>query len=101
VTLEDKSVVTYFWYRFMDQPSLADADLSGADLSGADLSGADRTRLQAIVEKIHAESKCEKDYMAPPKRGKPAALDPALIVRPPKGMEVGFVPIATSQTPGR
>jgi hypothetical protein len=29
--LSDGSVVTYWWYRFIDQPSLQDADLSDAD----------------------------------------------------------------------
>jgi hypothetical protein len=29
--------------------------------------------------------------------GKLAYLDPALIVTPPKGMEIGFVPIVTKQ----
>ena len=30
-------------------------------------------------------------------RGKLVALDPALIVTPPKGLEVGYVPIVTHQ----
>ena len=35
--------------------------------------------------------------MAPPTRGKLVSLDPALLVTPPKGMETGYVPIATRQ----
>ncbi len=35
--------------------------------------------------------------MAPPTRGKLIALDPALLVIPPKGLEVGYVPIVTHQ----
>ena len=35
--------------------------------------------------------------MAPPSRGTLATLDPALLVTPPKGLEVGYVPIVTHQ----
>jgi hypothetical protein len=35
--------------------------------------------------------------MAPPTMGELVALDPALLVTPPKGMEVGYVPIVTRQ----
>ena len=34
---------------------------------------------------------------AAPSRGKLATLDPALLVTPPKGLEVGYVPIVTHQ----
>jgi hypothetical protein len=33
--------------------------------------------------------------MAPPSSGTLARLDPALLVAPPKGLEVGYVPIVT------
>ena len=39
----------------------------------------------------------DRDYIAPPTRGKLVALDPALLVSPPKGLEVGYVPIVTHQ----
>jgi hypothetical protein len=35
--------------------------------------------------------------MTPPTHGKLVALDPALIVYPSKGLEVGYVPIVTRQ----
>ena len=35
--------------------------------------------------------------MAPPPIGKLATIDPEAIVRPPVGMEVGYVPIVTRQ----
>ncbi len=88
VKLSDGSVVTYSWYRFIDQPSLQDADLSDAE----------KNRLQAVVEKIHAHWTMDKDYMPPPKMGTLAAIDSALIVTPPKGLEVGYVPIVTRQS---
>jgi hypothetical protein len=36
-------------------------------------------------------------YLPPPTVGKLADLDPAGIVTPPKGMEIGYVPIVTRQ----
>ena len=35
--------------------------------------------------------------MAPPTIGKLADIDPALMVTPPRGLEAGYVPIATRQ----
>ena len=87
VTLSDGSIVTYCWYRFVDQPSLADADLSDAE----------KTRLQAIVEKVHARWTINREYMPPPAAGTLATLDASLIVTPPKGLELGYVPIVVRQ----
>lgn len=87
--LVDGSVVTYCWYRFIDQPSLQNAGLSEAE----------KARLQTLVEKIQRNWTIDKQYMAPPDRGELAAIDPALIVRPPKGLEFGYVPIAIRQDP--
>jgi hypothetical protein len=87
--LTDGSVVTYYWYRFIDQPALQDADMSDAE----------KGRLQAIVEKIHAAWTPQKEYMPPPGTGTVATLDPALRVKPPPGLEIGYVPIAVRQSP--
>jgi len=85
--LGDGSVVTYFWYRFADQPALLNADLTDAE----------REALQARVEKIHRSWKKDRDYLPPPADGALAELDPALLVTPPQGLEAGYVPIATRQ----
>jgi len=87
VKLVDGSVATYSWYRFVDQPSLQQYQWSEEK----------KAKLQAFVEKIHANWPIDRDYMAPPSRGALATLDPALIVTPPKGLEVGYVPIVTHQ----
>lgn len=87
VTLADGSAVTYSWYRFVDQPSFQQYNWS-ADK---------KARLQSFVEKIHASWAIDRDYMAPPGRGTLATLDPTLLVTPPDGLEVGYVPIATHQ----
>jgi len=83
----DGTVVTYYWYRFADQPALLNADLTDEE----------REKLQARVEKLHRSWKKDRDYLAPPAIGKLADIDPALIVTPPAGLEVGYVPIATRQ----
>lgn len=85
--LGDGTVVTYYWYRFADQPALLNADLTHAE----------RERMQARVEKLHRAWAKNRDYLAPPAVGGLASIDPALIVKPPKGLEVGYVPIATRQ----
>jgi hypothetical protein len=88
VKLVDGSVVTYSWYRFVDQPSFQQYTWSDEK----------KAALQALVEKLHATWPIDRDYMAPPSRGKLVALDPALLVTPPQGLEVGYVPIVTGQT---
>ncbi|RYG25934.1 hypothetical protein EON82_05260 [bacterium] len=87
--LTDGSVVTYYWYRFVDQPSLQNAGLDTAE----------KARLQSLVEKMHGEWTPSRQYMAPPTRGQLASLDRALLVKPPKGLEVGYVPVAMRQDP--
>jgi hypothetical protein len=83
----DGSVVTYYWYRFADQPALLNADLTDKE----------REDMQKRIEKLHRHWKKDRDYLEPPKAGKLADIDPALIVTPPPGLEVGYVPIATRQ----
>ena len=87
VNLADGSMVIYSWYRFVDQPSFQQYDWSDDK----------KEKLQSFVEKIHANRPIDRDYMAPPSRGTLATLDPALLVTPPKGLEVGYVPIVTRQ----
>jgi hypothetical protein len=83
----DGSTVTYYWYRFADQPALLNADMTDAE----------RENLQQRVEKLHRHWTKDRDYLALPTVGKLAKIDPALIVMPPAGLEVGYVPIATRQ----
>jgi hypothetical protein len=85
--LADGSTVTYAWYRFVDQPSLQQYAWSEAQ----------KASLQALVEKMHASWPIDGTYMAPPTRGKLVTLDPGLLVTPPAGMEVGYVPIVIGQ----
>ena len=85
--LGDGSVVTYYWYRFADQPALLNAGLTAEE----------REEMQKRAEMIHKFWAKNRDYLLPPTVGKLVDLDPAQIVKPPKGLEVGYVPIATRQ----
>ena len=88
VKLVDGSLVTYSWYRFIDQPSFQQYRWSEEK----------KAALQALVEKIHAHWSIDRDYMAPPTHGALVTLDPGLLVTPPQGLEVGYVPIVTRQS---
>jgi hypothetical protein len=83
----DGSTVTYYWYRFADQPAILNADLTASE----------REELQKRVENIHRYWTKDRNYLAPPTVGKLAELDPALVVKPPAGLGVGYVPIVTRQ----
>lgn len=85
--LGDGSMVTYYWYRFADQPALLNADLTDAE----------RELLQKRAELLHRHWTKDRQYLPPPPVGTLAELDPAVLVTPPKGLEVGYVPIVTRQ----
>ena len=90
VELTDGSKVTYAWYRFVDQPALQQFKFSGAV----------KDQLQARVELLHKHWNADHDYMPPPTSGTLATLDGAMLATPPKGLEVGYVPIVVRQAPG-
>ena len=86
-TLGDGSTVVYCWYRFADQPAMMMAGLTDAE----------REEAQRRVELLHRAWTKDREYIAPPTTGSLASLDPALLVTPPAGLEVGHVPIAIRQ----
>jgi hypothetical protein len=53
--------------------------------------------MQKRVEMIHRYWNKNKEFLLPPTIGKLVDLDPAQIVTPPKGLEVGYVPIPVRQ----
>jgi len=85
--LGDGSTLTYYWYRFIDQPAIIQANLPD-DI---------RSIMQTRVELIHANWNHTDEYMADPSVGSIATLDPNTIVQPPAGLEIGYVPIVTRQ----
>ena len=89
--IDDGNVVTYYWYRFEDQPAIMKAGLTQAE----------RDQLQAEVVKIHSAWTNGGTYLAPPTMGTLADVDPALLVTPPTDLPaVGYVPIASSEAWG-
>lgn len=88
--LNDGSTVSYAWYRFIDQPSIRALNWSDKE----------RKRIQTKVEQIHKRWKIDQSYMPAPSFGKIASLDAALVVQPPRGWEVGYVPIILRQEAG-
>jgi hypothetical protein len=66
----------------------------------ADLTAAEREALQKRIETLHRNWTKDREYLPPPTIGKLADLDPALVVTPPKGLEIGYVPIVTRQAAG-
>ncbi|WP_235951819.1 hypothetical protein [Crateriforma spongiae] len=83
----DGSEVTYYWYRFADQPAMLNADLTETQ----------RQHVQRRIEMLHQNWTTDRDYLPPQKSGSLAAIDGALVVTPPKGLEIGYVPIVTRQ----
>jgi hypothetical protein len=60
----------------------------------------EREALQRRVEMLHRSWTMDREYLPAPTIGKLADIDPALIVSPPRGLEVGYVPIVTFQGKG-
>ena len=87
VDLGDGSTLTYYWYRFIDQPAIIHANLPEAM----------RQNMQERVEKIHRHWHYTEEYLPAPSGGELVGLDTGLIVNPPKGLEIGYVPIVTRQ----
>ncbi|MFK8024395.1 MAG: hypothetical protein AB8G26_10585 [Ilumatobacter sp.] len=85
--LGDNSVVTYAWYRFVDQPAIRYWDFPDERLD----------QIQSRVEQIHRVWDRRSPTLAPPSTGELASLDPGILVEPPVGLEIGYVPIVTRQ----
>ena len=88
VTLNDGSVVRYTWYRFVDQPAIAALSLSESQ----------KERLQDAAERIHAQWNQQAIFIQPPSEGTLVEVQGEVLVTPPKGAEVGWVPVVISQT---
>ena len=86
-TLHDGSEVVYRWYKFVDQPALQRFKLTAPE----------RSALQAAAEKMQRDW-ANFSIMSPPTSGKLAAFDSGLMVTPPKGLEIGYVPIVVRQS---
>ena len=84
--LRDGSQVTYRWYKFVDQPSLQRFEMNAAEKAG----------IQGAIEKMQKEWN-NFAMMKDPTVGSLVSFDEGLMVTPPKGLEIGYVPIVVKQ----
>jgi hypothetical protein len=81
------SLVEYVWYRFVDQPAIAQLGLDASQ----------REYLQRFVESLHEQAGVNGLTIPPPSSGTLARIDAGLIVKPPPGLTTGYVPIVIRQ----
>lgn len=84
--LSDGSVAVYYWYKFNEQPSILNSDMDEKE----------RGIIQKRVELIHASWSKDDTYFPAPTQPL-ASIDAGLIVTPPAGLEIGYVPICVHQ----
>jgi hypothetical protein len=90
--LDDGSVVRYRWYRFTDQPVFWNLKNEFPDL----YSDAKLQELQETIEMMHQKWDGSVNLLERPASTDAfhlAEIDHGLIVEPPAGKEIGWVPI--------
>ena len=91
-TLDDGSVVRYRWYRFIDQPVFWNMKNEFPDVYTPEK----LDQLQATIETMHREWDGSTNLLERPSSQRVlelAEIDHGLLVSPPEGKEVGWVPI--------
>jgi len=84
--LQDGSVVVYYWYKFNEQPAIMNAYMDEVE----------RELIQKRVELLHRHWSSDVQYF--PKTKYPlTSIDSGVIITPPKGLEVGYVPVCVHQ----
>jgi len=84
--LSDGSQAVYYWYKFNEQPAILNSYMDAAE----------RKLIQKRVELLHRHWSKDGRYFPDPSQ-ELASLDQGLIVTPPKGLEIGYVPICVHQ----
>jgi len=84
--LSDLSQVVYRWYKFVDQPALQRFELNSSE----------KANLQSAIIKMQKEW-ARSALMSEPTKGSLATFDQGMLVKPPKGLEYGYVPIVIKQ----
>ena len=84
--LSDGSQVVYYWYKFNEQPAILNSYMQQGE----------RDLMQKRVELIHENWSIDDNFVPAPKQ-KLATIDSGVIVTPPDGLEVGYVPICVHQ----
>jgi len=85
--LNDGSTVSYRWYKFVDQPQLARFKWTETE----------KTRMQALVVQMQQQW-ANNPMQSAPTGGELASFDPGLLVKPPTGLEYGYVPVILRQS---
>lgn len=83
---DDGSTSVYYWYKFNEQPSILNSDMDETE----------RQLAQERVELMHKNWNKYDGYLPEPTKEK-VSLDNGLLVTPPPGLEVGYVPISIHQ----
>lgn len=92
--LDDDSRVSYQWYRFADQPAFKSLKEEYPEF----YSMAAMNDLQATIESMHRDWGSTQEFLEQPTSIEQlhlAEVDHGLLVEPPDGKEVGWVPIVT------
>ena len=101
--LDDGSKVDYRWYRFKDQPTFITLKKEFPEIYTADYLNA----LQEKIEHMHSNWQNNIDFLSRPASAQSydvnlVEIDNGLIMEPPAGKEIGWVPIAVSvEMPGK
>ena len=101
--LDDGSKVDYRWYKFKDQPTFIQLKKEFPDIYTDEY----LESLQEKIEHIHANWQDSKDFLSRPSSAQSynvnlVEIDNGLILEPPAGKEIGWVPIAISvEMPGK
>jgi len=84
--LDDGSTAVYYWYKFNEQPSILNSDMDETE----------RALVQKRVELLHKNWNTSDSYLPEPNKEK-VSLDHGLLLTPPPGLEVGYVPVCVHQ----
>ena len=84
--LSDGSTVTYRWYKFIDQPQFARYHLTDSE----------KKTMQALAEKMQRQW-VNDPLQDAPSGGSLVKFDSGLLVKPPAGLEIGYVPVVIRQ----
>jgi len=84
--MTSKSWIAYKWYRFVDQPGLQRVGLTESQ----------KQYMQARIELLHESLHGEDQWIKPGEASTIglAEVSGAQLVKPPRGMSKGYVPIA-------
>ena len=92
--LDDGSIISYRWYRFKDQPVFQSLIKDYPEIYTNEY----LMELQNLIERMHAEWGNSQLFLERPSTIEKihlAEIDHGLLVEPPEGKEVGWVPIVT------